>query len=178
MFSSTVHCRHCSMSIRGLYTVCARKTFPTPSCCHHFCSVITTSDGSSDLSLHQEWSSSRRILEATFPPLLNRFDASVLIIDVHPCPAPDNTDTHHVFLAAVVHFRPESLSCRMEFCTLQPCRNWMGFARLCSIWTKFTPLLWSKRDFHPHFILYSPHCAWKLLQQSHHLYHTPQSHDA
>lgn len=113
MFSSTMHFRHCSMSIRGLCSVCARKTFPTPSLCHHLPALllqhqmapVTSHLIRSDHHPNKTWIHPTRQL-FFHTPQESRFDAPVLIL--FSC-ATVTGFSPIMFLAVVAHLRPESL---------------------------------------------------------------------
>lgn len=192
MFSSAVHFRHCSKSIGGPHTVCARKTFPTPSCCHHLpvlllsrqMAPMTSHSIRSDHHPKETWI---HPIRHWFPtPQQSWFNSSVLIADFSLF-YPDNTDTQHVFgCCNPFEARESSKSCLLRCYPIQQSWIWMGFTGLwlylnSSQHSPLTTLIQKRFSFYIHRILFALCCAWKaesrLLCRTHYLFHTLQPHD-
>lgn len=94
------------------------------------CSVIITSDGSNDFSLHQEWSSSKRNLDSSYQALISQSST------VHVwCFCTNFRRTLFLFCLFLFLFfgcspfeaRDSSSSCLLRWHSVKQCWIWIGF---------------------------------------------------
>lgn len=159
MFSSVMHFRHCSTSIRGLYTVCARITFPTPSCCHHL-PVLLLPRQMVPMTSHSI-RGDRHPKETWIHPTKHSFFTPSAVQVWCFCSHCRRTLLFCLLFGCCSPFvaRESSKSCLLRWHSVQQCWIWTGSAGwwLClnnSQHSPLTPLIRKRFSFYIHLILF------------------------